>query len=388
MPTKSYVSEKLQTFGTTIFSEMTRLALANQAINLSQGFPDFEGPNTIIEHVIKALQSGHNQYARSQGHPLLTEALAKQTEELWGLSYEPASEVVITSGATEAIASALIGLLNPGDEVILFEPYYDSYPASILMGGGIPKYCTLEFPEFALDEEKLRALVSDRTRVIVINTPHNPSGKVFSQAELEVIAKICQEHDLIVISDEVYEFLTYDDAEHISIAKIDGMFERTLRISSAGKSYSFTGWKIGWAMGPAPLVAAVQAAHQFVTFATSTPVQVGLAHALNDLDPNYISDLRKQYDENRIFLCDVLEKAGLKIAKPKGTYFVIADFSEKFDGNDKEFAKHLIEKHKVAAIPPSVFYSANPQAGEKLIRFAFCKKPETLRAAAKRLANL
>ena len=388
MPHKTQVSAKLESFGTTIFSEMTRLAQTHNAINLSQGFPDFEGPAEIIDEVVRALRSGHNQYARSRGHPELVHALAEQTTEILGLSYDPLSEIVVTSGATEAIASSLIGLLNPEDEVILFEPFYDSYPAAVLMGGGIPKYCTLDFPNFELDAAKLRALITPRTRAIVLNTPHNPSGKVFTRDELRLIADICKEHDLIVLSDEVYEHLTYEDAQHISIASIDGMRERTLRISSAGKTFSFTGWKIGWAMGPTDLIAAIQAAHQFVTFSTSTPVQVGLARALKKMDPSYYVELRKRYSENRRFLCDALTSAGLTVAEPRGTYFVIADFSKKFDGHDQDFARYLIEKHGVAAIPPSVFYKANPQAGQKLVRFAFCKTRETLEAAALRLQNL
>ena len=256
------------------------------------------------------------------------------------------------------------------------------------MGGVITKYCTLNFPDFTIDEAELRAQITSKTRAIILNTPHNPSGKVFTLNELELIASICKQHNLIVISDEVYEHLTYDNAKHISIASIDGMRERCIRISSAGKTFSFTGWKIGWAMGPRSLTAAVQAAHQFVTFATSTPLQVGLARALKNLRPEYFDELRKMYSENREFLCNALVDAGLKVSKPQGTYFVIADFSEKFDGKDQQFARHLIEKHGVAAIPPSVFYTKNPKAGEKLIRFAFCKKRETLEAAVERLRKL
>lgn len=388
MNRETFVSEKLQSFGTTIFSEMSRLAHEHQAINLSQGFPDFEGPSVILDQVVRALQTGHNQYARSRGHPELVQSLSEQTETQLGLHYDPMTEIVVTSGATEAIASSLIGLLNPDDEVILFEPYYDSYPAAVLMGGGRPKYCTLHFPDFEINEEELRKQITAKTRAIVLNTPHNPSGKVFRRDELELLASICVEHDLVCISDEVYEHLYFDDAKHLSIASIEGMRERTLRISSAGKTFSFTGWKIGWAMGPAPLIDAIQAAHQFVTFATSAPIQVGLARGLAKLSPNYFDEFRASYAQKRRFLCDALVSAGLKVSEPQGTYFIIADFSETFDGNDREFARHLIEEHGVAAIPPSAFYHKDPKAAETLIRFAFCKEQETLEAAAERLQKL
>ena len=382
------VADKLRPFGTTIFSEMTRLAQEHGAVNLSQGFPDFEGPPEIIDEVVHALRSGHNQYARSQGHPLLVEILAEYTEKYLGLEYDSQNEIVITSGATEAIASSLMGLLNPGDEVLLFEPYYDSYPAAIMMAGGIPKYSTLKYPNFEVDFDDLESLITNKTRVIIINTPHNPTGKVYSRAELEGIAKLCIKHDLLVISDEVYEHLTYDDHSHLSIANIDSMKERTLRISSAGKTFSFTGWKIGWAMGPNSFIRAIQAAHQFVTFSTSTPIQVGLANALRNLDPEYFTNLKKLYESRRNFLCDVLTEAGLNPGKPQGTYFVLANFENVFEGNDREFAKHLIQNIGVAAIPPSAFYARNPDSGSKLVRFAFCKEQSTLDTAAERLKQL
>ncbi|MEE2903583.1 MAG: methionine aminotransferase [Myxococcota bacterium] len=388
MSPKTLVANKLQPFGTTIFSEMTRLAQQHQAVNLSQGFPDFEGPTEIIDEVVSALRSGHNQYARSQGYPLLVQILSEYTERHLNLTYDPESEIVITSGATEAIASGLMGLINPGDEVILFEPYYDSYPASVIMAGGVPKYSTLRYPSFEVDIDDLESLISSKTRAIIINTPHNPTGKVFSKLELESIAQLCIKHDLLVISDEVYEHLTYDDHRHLSIANIDNMKERTLRISSAGKTFSFTGWKIGWAMGPNTLIQAIQAAHQFVTFSTSTPMQVGLANALRNLDPEYFTNLRNLYESHRNFLCDVLTDAGLTLTRPQGTYFVLANFEKVFEGNDREFARHLIQKIGVAAIPPSAFYSRNPDSGSNLIRFAFCKERSTLDTAAKRLRSL
>ena len=381
-------SERLRAFGTTIFSEMTRLAVQHRAINLSQGFPDFEGPSLVIDHVVEALRSEHNQYARSMGHPELVAALSRLEEELYGLRFDPMTELVVTSGATEAITSSILGLVNPGDEVILFEPYYDSYPAAVAMAGGIARFCPLRFPEFELDPSALADLMGPKTRAIVLNSPHNPSGKVFSRDELGVIAKLAVKHDLLVISDEVYEHLTYDGVKHVPIASLPGMRERTVTISSAGKTYSFTGWKIGWAFGAAPLVAAVQAAHQFVTFATCTPVQVGLARAMNELGPSYFAELRSSYTQKRDFMCEVLERSGFEVSVPRGTYFVLAAFDRLDAGPDRAFAKKLIESVGVATIPPSAFYTRCPEDGARLLRFAFCKTTATLEAASQRLAAL
>jgi N-succinyldiaminopimelate aminotransferase len=384
----SRVSEKLKRFGTTIFAEMTRLALEHRAINLSQGFPDFEGPPEIVEAVAAAMREGHNQYARSMGRPELVTAIAAIQRDRFGLSYEPMSEIAVTSGATEAIASSLIGLLNPGDEVLLFEPFYDSYPVNTAMVGAAARFVTLRFPDFALDEAALLGAITGRTRVIVLNTPNNPTGKVFTIPELEVIARVCRERDLVVISDEVYEHLTYDGTPHVTIATLPGMRERTLRISSAGKSYSFTGWKIGWAMGPQPLIQAMQAAHQFITFATATPIQVGLGRAMSALPMSYYDELRADYQARRDFLTGVLEEVGFEVARPRGTYFVLAKFGALFDGDDRAFAQHLVEKVGVAAIPPTPFYEADREEGKSLVRFAFCKRRQTLEAAAERLLTL
>lgn len=382
------VSAKLRPFGTTIFSEMSRLAAERGAVNLGQGFPDFEGPEAVREAAVVALRSGHNQYARSQGVPELVEAVADHRAKQHGTVYDPMTEVGVFSGATEGLMSAMLGLLDPGDEVILFEPVYDSYPACVAMAGAIPRYHTLEFPDFAVDEAKLRALVTDKTRVILLNTPHNPTGKVFSRAELELVAQIAKAHDLVVITDEVYEHLTYDDHTHIGLAALPGMRERTLSISSVGKTWSFTGWKVGWATGPAHLVKAAQAAHQFVTFATATPLQHGAAHALRHFSGDFLDALRAEYVARRDMLLDVLRRVGFEVRAPAGAYFVLADFRPLFDGDDVAFARHLIEEIGVAAIPPSFFYPERPEAGRHLIRFAFCKKLDTLRAAAERLEKL
>ncbi len=385
---RPFLSQKLAPFGTTIFSEMTKLALEHEAINLSQGFPDFDGPPELIDEVRRAMREGYNQYARSMGHPILVTALAERQRKLYGQSYAPMEEVVVTSGATETIASALLGLVSPGDEVILIEPYYDSYPACLAMAGATPKHLTLRFPDFSLDPAALEALVSDRTRVILMNSPHNPTGHVFSAAELDAIAQIAIKHDLWVISDEVYEHLTYDGLKHRSIANAPGMRERTLIISSAGKTFSFTGWKIGWAFGPAKMVAAVQAAHQFITFATSTPMQVALGRFLTTLGDDFYATLAREYQARRDRLLPVLREVGFDVAVPQGTYFIVGSFAALSSEDDKTYARRLIREIGVATIPPSVFYAARPEEGQKLLRFAFCKRDATLDAAAERLRRL
>jgi N-succinyldiaminopimelate aminotransferase len=382
------ISSKLAPFGTSVFSEMTRLAIEHRAVNLSQGFPDFSGPPEMIEAVAQAMREGHNQYARSRGHLELVGALAALQARTTGLTYDPETELVVTSGATEAICSTLQGILETGDEVILIEPFYDSYPACLAMAGAIPRYVTLRFPRFELDLEEVAALIGPKTRAIVLNTPHNPTGKVFSDAELGGLAELCVRHGLLAITDEVYEHLTFDGVPHRSLASFPGMRERTVVISSAGKTFSFTGWKIGWTFAPAPLSAAVQAAHQFVTFATSTPMQVALARTLQTLPPAFFAELRREYQQRRDFLAQVLRDVGFEVALPAGTYFVTAGFGSLFEGDDRAFVRHLIERYRVAAIPPSAFYAARPEEGRRYVRFAFCKRDETLREAASRLMAL
>ncbi|MEZ4360813.1 MAG: methionine aminotransferase [Kofleriaceae bacterium] len=385
---RPFLNDTLAPFGTTIFSEMTRLALEHGAVNLAQGFPDFDGPAALIDEVCAALRGGENQYARSMGHPLLVAALARRQQRLYDLSFDPMREVVVTSGATETIAAALLGLLRAGDEVILFEPFYDSYQACVAMAGARPRYLTLRFPDFAVDLDELAALITPATRAILLNSPHNPTGRVFTTAELEGIAALARRHDLWVISDEVYEHLTYDGHRHVPISTLPGMRERTLTISSAGKTFSVTGWKIGWGIGPAEMVGAVQAAHQFLTFATSTPMQVGLARFLDALAPSFYTELAAQYAARRDALLPALRAVGFEVLDPGGTYFLIGGFSALSSRPDREFAEELIQRVGVATIPPSVFYAARPDEGRRLLRFAFCKRPETLALAVERLRGL
>lgn len=382
------ITEKLRPFGTTIFAEMTALAQEHGAINLAQGFPDFEGPPEIVEAAVRALRSGENQYARSRGHPELVRAISETQEHHYGLGYDPMDEVVVFSGATEGIAAAMLGILNPGDEVILFEPFYDSYPPGLALSGAVPRFLTLRFPDFALDEDALRALVTDRTRMIVLNTPMNPTGKVFTREELEIVAKVCLEHDLLALTDEVYEHLVFDDAEHVPLASVPGMRERTLTLSSAGKTFSFTGWKIGWGTGPKALIDGAQAAHQFLTYAIATPLQVAVAYALRNHRDDFLTGFRSEYTARRDFLVAALREAGLQVVVPRGTYFIYAAFGNVYEGDDREFGYWLTREHGVAALPPSSFYHEGIEEGRRLTRFAFCKRMETLEAAAERLRRI
>jgi len=379
------MSRKLAGFGTTIFTEMTALANQHQAINLAQGFPDFDGPEFVKEAAIASVNAGHGQYAPMSGLRALHEALAAKYERFYGLRYTPGDEITITAGATEAIFAALQGLCDVGDEVVLFEPYYDSYRASVCMAGAIPRVVTLRTPDWRFDPDELRRAFGPRTRAIVINSPHNPTGKVFAREELELISALCVEHDVVCISDEVYEHLVYE-GKHLPIASIPGMRERTITISSIGKSYSLTGWKIGWACAPRVLTQALRAAHQFVTFAVATPLQHGAVAAIEAPDA-YYSQLLAEYRARRDQLAAGLSKAGLGVRMPQGSYFICADIRVLGHFDDVRFCKELIEKIGVAAIPPSVFYDRSNE-GKTFARFAFCKKEATLRAAVERLAKL
>ncbi len=390
------VADRFAPFGATIFAEMTRLAIEHDAINLGQGFPDFDGPSFIGGAAREAIEAGPNQYVRTGGHPKLAEAIATFWNQQTGESIDPLGEVTINSGATEALAAAMLGLVNPGDEVVLFEPFYDSYRACVAMAGATPRFVPLRpdatTGKFVFDEAELRAAFTDRTKLVLVNTPHNPTGKVFTRDELTLIGSLCEQHHCIALCDEVYERLTFDDAlPHVRMATLPGMRERTLTISSLGKTYSYTGWKIGWAIGPEDLTAGIRAAHQFIVFSVPGALQLGAAAALTSPEGEQsVRDLVAQYAEGREFLCDALESIGLDVFRPDGTYFVMADFARTFGDrfeDDVAFCRHLTGEVKVAAIPPSAFYE-HPEMGRHLVRFAFCKRPETLRAAADRLRSL
>ncbi len=400
------VAHRFAPFGTTIFAEMTALANRHHAVNLSQGFPDFDGPDFIKRAAAEAIlrgERGHNQYTRMQGVPELTAALVQHWKRHTGHDIDGDAEVTVTSGCTEALAATFMGLLNPGDEVVLFEPYYDSYKACAAMAGASVRTVTLRPPgaeiatgieapaaaqAFTFDPAELRRAFSSRTRAIVVNTPHNPTGKVFTSAELFQIARLCVEFDAVAITDEVYEHLTFEpDLPHTRMATLPGMADRTITLSSIGKSYSLTGWKIGWAIASQELSRAVRAAHQFITFCSAAPLHVGAAAALTDGDAA-VSDLVSMLRDGRDYLGAALERLGFRVFKPAGTYFIIADHSA-IDGgrDDAEFCRWLTTEIGVAAIPPSVFYD-HPEHGRPLARFAFCKRRETLEAAVSRLERL
>jgi N-succinyldiaminopimelate aminotransferase len=366
-------------FGTTIFTEMSALAERTGAINLGQGFPDEDGPAVVLEAATAAIRDGHNQYAPLPGVPALRHAVAEHQRRFYGIEVDPEAGVQITFGATEAIAAALLGLCEPGDEVVCFEPYYDSYAAGIAMTGAARRPVTLRPPDWAFDSDALAAAIGPRARVLLLNTPHNPTGKVFTRAELELVAAACQEHDLVAITDEVYEHLVFD-GEHVPLATLPGMAERTLTISSLGKTFSVTGWKTGWACGPPELVAAVRKAKQFLTFAGGTPFQHAGAVALALGDDVYAA-LAEELRAKRDRLCAGIEAAGLRALTPAGTYFANADVGR--DG--AEFCRELVERAGVVAIPTGVFYD-DEEAGVTLVRFAFCKGEAVIDEAARRLA--
>jgi N-succinyldiaminopimelate aminotransferase len=374
---RSVGATRLDGLGTTIFTEMSALAARTGAINLGQGFPDTDGPAAAIEAAVTALRGGENQYAPLPGVPALRDAVLEHQQRYYGLEPE---DVLVTFGATEAIAAALLGLCDPGDQVVVLEPYYDSYAACIAFAGARRAPVTLRPPAFALDVEALRAAITPRTRVLLLNSPHNPTGRVLDRSELSAIAAACIEHDLICVSDEVYEHLVYE-GEHIPIATLPGMAERTLTVSSVGKSFSFTGWKIGWCSGPTELVAATRTVKQFLTFAGGTPLQHAAAAALR-LAPTYLEGLRGDLRAKRDRLCAGLSAAGLAPLVPAGTYFVNVDAGAEATA----FCRALVERCGVVAIPTSVFYD-DATVAPTLVRFAFCKRYEVIAEASRRLAG-
>ena len=369
--------------GTTIFAEMSAMAVATKSVNLGQGFPDTDGPAVVAEAAAAAIMAGRgNQYPPGPGVPELRRAIAAHQQRFYGLEVNPDTEVLVTAGATEAIAASLLALTEPGDEVIAFEPYYDSYAACIALAGAVRVPVTLRPPDFRPDLDALRAAITPRTRLILLNSPHNPTGAVFSRAELTAIAGLAVEHDLLVITDEVYEHMVFD-GEHVPIVTLPGMAGRTVTISSAGKTFAFTGWKIGWVTGSAELVTAVRTVKQFLTFVSGGPFQYAVAEGLA-LPDSYYAQLNGDLRARRDLLCDGLAEAGFAVYRPAGTYFVTTDISALGETDGIAFCRSLPERAGVVAIPAAVFYD-DAKAGESLVRFAFCKKPEVLEEALTRL---
>lgn len=373
------------------FLSRSTISRRYDAVNLGQGAPDFDGPPVVLAAAVKAVNGALNQYAPGTGMPLAREAIAQHGERFYGQKINPQSEVLVTSGATEAVFAAILGLTDPGDEVIVFEPVYDSYMPNMVMAGVIPRNVALRGDDWSFDPDELAKAFNRHTRAIIINTPHNPTGKVYSKEELRMIAELCQKHNVIAITDEVYEHILYDSLVHTRLATLPGMAERTLTISSLGKTFSVTGWKVGWAIGPASLVAAVNQAHQFIMYAVASPLKAAAATALN-LPSTFFANLQSSYQVKRDRMVDVLQKAGFKVFTPQGSYFIMVDWrgvAPKDATDDVQFAHWLTTEIGVACIPPSIFYQdADKHLGKYLARFAVCKKDETLAMAAERLSRL
>ncbi|WP_081237598.1 pyridoxal phosphate-dependent aminotransferase [Streptomyces viridosporus] len=383
------LNRRLAEFGTTVFAEMSALALRTGSINLGQGFPDTDGPEEVREAAVRALRDGRgNQYPPGPGVPELRTAVAAHQRRRYNLSFDPDTEVLVTAGATEAIAAALLALVEPGDEVVALEPYYDSYAACVALAGGrrVPVTLRPRDGRFRLDLDELRDAVTDRTRLLLINTPHNPTGTVLTREELAAIAELAVERDLLVITDEVYEHLVYDDAEHVPLATFPGMRERTVTISSAGKTFSFTGWKVGWITAAPELVTAVRSAKQYLTYVSAGPFQYAVAEALA-LPDSYFDGFRSDLQRKRDLLGDGLRAAGFEVYQPQGTYFITTDITPLGEKDAYAFCRALPERCGVVAIPNSVFYDA-PDVGRNQVRFAFCKKDGTLSEAVDRLRRL
>ncbi|MDH3308291.1 MAG: aminotransferase class I/II-fold pyridoxal phosphate-dependent enzyme [Acidimicrobiia bacterium] len=379
------VSRRLAPFGVTIFTEMTALAERHGAIDLGQGYPSWDGPPFIKDAAARAMAAGGlDQYPPMAGLPDLRRAVADRYAEAWGRPVDPDVEVTITSGCTEALAAAFLGLINPGDEVIIIDPAYDAYPVGAALAGAEVRRVALRAPGFRLDTDELAAAFSDRTRAIVVNTPHNPTGRVLDQTELTAIARLCVAHDTMAFVDEVYEYMVYEGIHH-HLATMDGMADRTVTLSSLGKTFSLTGWKVGWAVASAELSRGVRAAHQYLTFTVPTPVQAGAIAALRG-GQEVIAGLADHYRSLRDLLCAGLAEVGFVPHVPQGSYFVMADHTAFDKGDDRQFCTWMIEKAGVAAIPPGVFY-ADPADGHDLVRFAFCKDEALLTSALERLRS-
>jgi len=369
--------------GSTIFAEMSALAVRTGSVNLGQGFPDLSGPGSVVEAAYEAMRAGTNQYPPGHGALALVDAVVRHQQRHYGLDLSP-DQVVVTTGATEAIAGAILGLVDPGDEVVVFEPYYDSYRAMIQFAGGVRRPVTLRAPDYRLDVPELEQAVTERTKLILLNTPHNPTGHVFDETELAAVADVATRHDLLVVTDEVYEHLTYDGRAHVPISTLPGMFDRTVTISSSGKTFSFTGWKIGWATGPADLVAAVEGAKNWLSYSSGAPFQPAIAHAL-DHEDGFHEQLRDDLSLRRDHICAALDDLGMEVHVPQGTYFVTTDVSDFGYADGLAFCAGLAERAKVVAIPSQVFYEDGSAEGRHLVRWAFCKERDLIDEGIRRL---
>jgi N-succinyldiaminopimelate aminotransferase len=380
-----YLNARLQGYTNTIFSEMSALAVATGSLNLGQGFPDVDGPDAIKRAAIRAIEAGHNQYPPLSGISELRSAIALHQKRYNGLDFDPDDEILVTAGATEAIAACLLSLCETGDEVVMFEPYYDSYAACAAMAGAQRRVVQLRAPDWSFEPEALENAITDRTRLILVNTPHNPTGKVFTRAELEVIAAACRRHDLIAVTDEVYEHLVYE-SPHVSLATLPGMAERTITISSAAKTFSVTGWKVGWACARPELIAAIRTAKQFLTFVNAAPFQHAIAEGLTNSD-DYLIEAAQALRQKRDLLAAGLEAAGFRVFSSRGTFFLTTDITPLSDEDGYTFCLELPARCGVVAIPSSVFYD-DKDAGRHFVRWMFSKRLEVLEEAIERLGQL
>lgn len=374
---------RIADFKDSIFGVISRLAREHGAVNLGQGFPDFDGPEWLKDIAYKKMQEGHNQYAPFHGTQNLRQEISSYYNKFYDLNYNPDTEVTVTVGATEAIYLVINALINPGDEVVILEPFYDSYVASIKMAGGTPVPVTMHAPDFTVDTQELEKAITPRTKLLILNNPHNPTGKVWTKEELLSVANLAIKHDLYLMSDEVYEFLVFDGVKHIPTATLEGMFERTITVSSAGKTFGLTGWKIGWICANPKVTHACRLVHQYVTFAVSTPMQEAVAEGLKQL-PDYLPGFVSLYEGKRDWFYAEMKKLGFEFALPRGTYFMMVPISKHTSQKDVDYAMTLIKEKKVATVPPSAFYLKSTE-GEKFLRFCFAKKEETLKAAIQNL---
>ena len=386
IPSDPYVSDRSQQFTQSIIREMTRQNALYGGINLAQGYPDFDPPEVIKEAAIQAIRDGHNQYAITWGTPLLRQAIAEKVGWYNGIKADADENITVTCGATEAMMAVMMAVVNPGDEVIIFEPYYENYGPDTIVSGAIPVYVPLRAPDFSFDPDELKAAFSPKTKAIVINTPQNPTGKVFSREELQFIGELCHQYNALAITDEIYEHILYDGHEHVSIASLPGMAERSITISGLSKTYSVTGWRVGYVIAPPEISEAVRRVHDFLTVGAPAPLQMASVTALR-IDYSYYTELAAMYEKKRDLLLPILQDIGFKVFRPQGAYYIWTDISEMTKLSGWEFSQYLVQEIGVATVPGSGFYS-HRDLGANHIRFTFSKKPETLLAAAERLMKL